>query len=99
MAFFFLFAVGLSFAHYQEEIFDGSENENPDPEPPELSTIIRMLLADIDLINDGIYAENYVLIEQDASNINGHPPLSPNSRRVVQETLVTECRHLGSMIT
>lgn len=86
-AFFFLFAVGLAFAHYQEGFSDATENENPEPEPLELPTIMRMLLADIDLINDGIYTENYVLIEQGASNINEHPPLSPKSRQLVKNTL------------
>jgi len=85
--FFFLLATGLAFAHYQEGIPDGSETETPEPEPLELPTIMRMLLTDIDLINEGIYSENYALIQQGAANINAHPPLSPKSRQLVQETL------------
>ena len=93
--FFFLMAAGLAFAHYQQEVSDASVTENLNPESLELPTIMRMLLADMDLINEGIYTENYVLIEKGASNINNHPPLSAKSRQLVQETLSDRIQVFG----
>jgi len=94
-AFFCLLAVGLGFVQYQEGTSDNTETESSEQEPLELPTIMRMLLADINLINEGIYTENYVLIEQGASNINEHPPLSPKSRQLVKETLGDRMQTFG----
>lgn len=53
----------------------------------ELHTIMRLIMMDVHEINEGIYTENYNLIENGAAGINNHPPLSDESRKLVQETL------------
>lgn len=62
-------------------------NEPGNEQSPDLPTIMRLLSADIQLINEGIYTENYKLIEQGAAAINEHPPLSDETRGLLRETL------------
>ncbi|MGM0506535.1 MAG: hypothetical protein ACQER4_05050 [Bacteroidota bacterium] len=63
---------------------------DPDSEHSlDLPTIMRLLSSDIQLINEGIYTENYKLIEQGAAAINEHPPLSDETRGLLRETLGT----------
>jgi len=45
------------------------------------------LMLDIRAINEGIYTQNFDLIETGAANRNGHAPLSNESRSLVMETL------------
>ena len=44
-------------------------------------------MLDIHTINEGIYTQNYDLIETGAANINDHAPLADESRQLVMETL------------
>jgi cytochrome c556 len=44
-------------------------------------------MADINMINEGIYTQNFQLIEQGAAAINQHPPLSDETRKFIQKTL------------
>jgi hypothetical protein len=53
----------------------------------DLPTIMRLIYADIQIINEGIYTENYRLIKQGAAAINEHPPLSDETRAFVKRTL------------
>lgn len=53
----------------------------------DLQTIMRLITADIQIINEGIYTENYKLIEQGAAAINEHPPLSDETKILVKNTL------------
>jgi hypothetical protein len=52
-----------------------------------LQTIMRLIMADINMINEGIYTQNFQLIEQGAAAINQHPPLSDETRKFIQKTL------------
>lgn len=53
----------------------------------DLKTIMRLIMTDINMINEGIYTQNFQLIEQGASAINQHPPLSDETRTFIQKTL------------
>lgn len=53
----------------------------------DLPTIMRLIYADMQIINEGIYTENFKLIEQGAAAINEHPPLSDETRALVKKTL------------
>lgn len=70
-------------------------NEPGNEQSPDLPTIMRLLSADIQLINEGIYTENYNLIEQGATAINEHPPLSEETRSLLQETLGNRMQAFG----
>lgn len=65
----------------------GTLNEPDKDHPLDLPTIMRLLSADIQVINEGIYTQNYNLIEQGAAAINEHPPLSDETRALLSETL------------
>lgn len=93
-SFFLLVFAGLTITHFQVD--EEKSKLNTEPEPLELHTIMRLLLIDIHTINEGIYTENYDLIEQGAGNINNHPPLAPESRQLVQETLGERMAQFGA---
>jgi hypothetical protein len=61
----------------------------------DLPTIMRLIYADIQIINEGIYTENYKLIEQGAAAINEHPPLSNETRSLVKNTLGERMQAFG----
>lgn len=54
---------------------------------PDLQTIMRLIMADVNMINEGIFTQNFHLIEQGAAAINQHPPLSEETRKFIQKTL------------
>lgn len=93
-SFFLLVFTGLAITHFQVEELESDFIS--EPEPLELHTIMRLLLIDIHTINEGIYTENYDLIEQGAGNINNHPSLAPESRQLVQETLSERMSQFGA---
>lgn len=98
ITFFLLVFAGLAIAHF----YGGEDGPQQDSaaeienQPLELPTIMRLLLIDIQTINEGIYTQNFVLIEQGAANINDHPPLSTESRKLVQNTLGERMEQFGA---
>lgn len=62
-------------------------NNISDDNSLELHTIMRLLMLDIHTINEGIYTNNFDLIETGSAAINSHPPLSDESRSMVQNKL------------
>lgn len=66
-------------------------NNMPEPQEPEepltLQSIMRLISANMGIISEGIFTEDYHLIEQGAAAINDHPPLSPVSLNLVKSTL------------
>ncbi|WP_103665253.1 cytochrome c [Gracilimonas amylolytica] len=62
-------------------------DEPKQDESLDLQTIMRLIYADMQIINEGIYTENFKLIEQGAAAINEHPPLSDETRALVKKTL------------
>lgn len=99
-SFFLLVFAGLAIAHFQNRTQDTETIqitvEQNITQPLELPTIMRMLIIDMHTINEGIYTQNFDLIEQGAANINNHPPLSTKSRELVQNTLGDRMDIFGS---
>ncbi|MCH2451371.1 MAG: hypothetical protein MK198_14690 [Gracilimonas sp.] len=62
-------------------------NEPETKDSLDLPTIMRLIYMDIQTINEGIYTENFALIEQGAAAINEHPPLSDETTALVKKTL------------
>lgn len=98
--FFLLVFAGLMVAHYQNQdqatdSIQDTETENI-TQPLELPTIMRMLMMDMHTINEGIFTQNFDLIEQGAANTNDHPPLSDESRSLVQSTLGERMSQFGA---
>ncbi len=62
-------------------------NEPEKEDSLDLQTIMRLIYMDIQTINEGIYTENFALIEQGAAAINEHPPLSDETTALVKKTL------------
>lgn len=89
---FLLVFAGLAIAHFQEKEVD----EVQQSESLQLHTIMRLLMIDIHTINEGIYTQNFALIEGGALNINQHPALAPESRQLVTETLGERMKQFGT---
>jgi len=77
-------------------IFTGlTFDESTQDKSMDLPTIMRLIYADIQIINEGIYTENFQLIEQGAAAINEHPPLSDETRSLVKKTLGERMQAFG----
>lgn len=77
-------------------IFTGLSFDEPtQDESLDLPTIMRLIYADMQIINEGIYTENFKLIEQGAAAINEHPPLSDETRSLVKKTLGERMQAFG----
>ena len=63
------------------------KNNKSDDNSLELHTIMRLLMLDIHTINEGIFTNNFDLIETGSAAVNSHPPLSDESRSMVQNKL------------
>lgn len=87
LVFFILVIFGLAFNYYTDGNNAPSTSASAETNSPELHTIMRLLLSDMDRINEGIYTMNYGLIENGASGINSHPQLAEKSLALVRETL------------
>lgn len=67
--------------------FEPNEYVKAEPDSQELHTIMRLLMQDIHTINEGVYTQNFDLIETGAAKINGHAELADESRSLVMDTL------------
>ncbi len=83
LTFLFLSFVGLATLTAYNNMPEPSESEDP----LTLQSIMRLISANMGIINEGIYTEDYHLIEEGAAAINDHPPLSPVSLELVKSTL------------
>lgn len=83
--FFLLVAAGFATGY----LSTGTQDSPPAPSAnsPDLQVIMRLLLSDVDRINEGIYTQSYGLIETAAAGINNHPPLPENTLTMLKETL------------
>jgi len=70
-------------------------NKQQSEEPMELHLIMRLIMMHVHTIDEGIYLQNFRLVEEGAADINDHPPLSENSRALVQKTLGDEMPAFG----
>lgn len=48
---------------------------------------MRLIMTDMNLINEGIYTQDFSLIQQGAAAINQHPPLSNTTLNLIKKTL------------
>lgn len=95
-AFFLLLFFGLAFNHLAGEEKGPSKDVQVEAGSPELHTIMRLLLSDMDRINEGIYTMNFSLIENGAAGINDHPLMAEKSLAMVKETLGERMEAFGS---
>lgn len=96
LIFFLLVLFGLAFNHFTDEKDVPATTAFVETNSPELPTIMRMLMIDMHTINEGIFTQNFHLIEQGAANINNHPPLSDETRSLVQNTLGERMSQFGA---
>lgn len=96
MVFFLTVILGLTYNHFKEENNVPSKVSTADADSLELHTIMRLLLSDMDSINEGIYTMNFSLIEAGAAGINNHPPLEEKTLTLVKETLGERMEVFGS---
>lgn len=60
------------------------------PETMELIPMMRLLLSDMYTINEGIYTEDYDLIEEGGSSIADHPAMTEEDKALIKKTLGEE---------
>lgn len=60
------------------------------PETMELVPMMRLLLSDVYTIDEGLYTENYSLIEKGAAGIAGHPGMTMEDRELIKNSLGRE---------
>lgn len=67
-SFFLMVFAGLAVAHFQnqDQVTDSKHDAESESitQPLELPTIMRMLMIDMHTINEGIFTQNFHLIEQ-----------------------------------
>lgn len=96
MGFFLIVILGLTFNHFSDENNEPLKVSSVDEDFSELPTTMRLLLSDMDRINEGIYTMNFSLIEAGAFGINNHPPLSEQTLTLIKETLGERMKVFGS---
>lgn len=62
--------------------------EQPDTLP--LVPMMQQLLTDMQQVDQGIYTENYSIIEKGAGQISDHPTMTPEDKELVKSTLGSE---------
>ncbi|MDZ7682767.1 MAG: hypothetical protein U5J63_13900 [Fodinibius sp.] len=72
----------LGFAQHQQE----------QPETQPLIPMMRMLLADMQTVDQGIFTENYELIAKGAAGIADHPKMTQKDKRIIKKTLGKEIK-------
>jgi len=69
-------------------LFMGLISQQPkQPETMPLVPMMRLLLADMYTINEGMYTENYQLIEEGGTAIAEHPVMTEEDKSLIKSTL------------
>lgn len=68
------------------------KDDKTQPETMELIPMMRLLLADMYSINEGIYVENYAMIEKGGNSIAHHPVMTEEDKKLISENLGEEFR-------
>lgn len=55
-----------------------------------LVPMMQQLLADMQQVDQGIYTENYSIIEHGSGQISDHPTMTPKDKELVKSTLGSE---------
>ena len=64
-----------------------SVHKKAQPETMSLVPMMRLLLDDMYTVDEGIYTENYSMVENGAKGIAGHPVMTEEDKKLVKETL------------
>lgn len=67
-----------------------SQSQQPKTQP--LIPMMRMLLADMQTVDQGIYNENYKLIAKGADDIANHPKMTQEDKQTIKKTLGKEIK-------
>lgn len=62
------------------------------PETLPLVPMMQQLLDDIQQVDQGIYTEDFAVIEEGAGNISDHPTMSLEDKKLVKQTLGEEMK-------
>lgn len=57
------------------------------PETMPLIPMMRLLLTDMQKVDEGIYTEDYEMIADNAGNIADHPGMTEEDKKIIQTTL------------
>jgi len=68
--------------------FGFSQRQQPETQP--LIPMMRMLLADMQTVDQGIFTENYEMIAKGASGISDHPKMTQQDKQIIKKTLGKE---------
>ncbi len=79
-------AVALSIMAFQ------SVQEKTQPETMALVPMMRLLLDDMYTVDEGIYTENFTMIEEGATAIADHPVMTEEDKKLVKEALGEEMK-------
>src|SRR5690625_6393669 len=77
--------IGMKFTYSA----DTNDNQHAvaQSDPLELHTVMRLLMQDLHTINEGIYNQNFDLIEAGAASIYDHPTLADDSMNILRDTI------------
>lgn len=65
-----------------------SQQQQPETQP--LIPMMRVLLADMQTVDQGIYTENFELVAKGASGIANHPKMTAKDKKIIKKTLGKE---------
>lgn len=68
------------------------QDKSNQPETLSLVPMMQQLLNDIQQVDRGIYTEDFLMIEEGAGNISGHPTMTVEDKKLVKKTLGKEMK-------
>lgn len=68
------------------------QQQKQQPETMPLVPMMRLLLADMQMVDEGIYTEDYAMIAGNAENIADHPTMTEEDKKLVKTTLGEEMK-------
>lgn len=68
------------------------QQQKQQPETMPLVPMMRLLLADMQMVDEGIYTEDYEMIAGNAENIADHPTMTEEDKKLVKTTLGEEMK-------
>lgn len=67
------------------------------PKTMKLVPMMRLLLADMQKIDQGIFTEDYAIIADGAGSIANHPGMTPQDKKLIKKTLGKEMQKFVSL--
>ena len=62
-------------------------SKHEQPESQSLIPMMQQLLADMQMVDKGIYMEQYALVEKGAGDIANHPSMTQRDKQIIKKTL------------